>query len=894
MRLLLLFLILPLQLFAQVRLTGLVTDSLNQPLELANIMAINTETDVIDAYGVSNSDGKYMLNLHANSTYELKVSYVGMVGYQKAIKTVDKPINHTVILNEDAKLKELELVYEMPITIHGDTLTYKTDAFTNGTERKLEDVLEKLPGVEVTEDGEIKVEGKTVNKIMVEGKEFFDGDTKLATKNIPADALDKIEVLKNFSEVGMMKNLGGNEDNVALNVRLKDGKKNFWFGEVTAGVGLDSRYLVHPKLFYYSPKYSVNLITDINNIGEIPFTINDYFKFSGGLSALNSGTTLNLDDPALRFLMAQNDKARSVDTKFGALNVNYSLRKDLDLTGFLILSDSETKLEEESQRTYFSDVLPDEQTKSDVLQNNRLGLMKLSLKYEPNSSVYMIYEAFGKYSEQKQNNIFNSTVYNRILENQDLNPTSIQQNFSLYKSFSTKDILSVELQHTYKDEDPIYNATLQQSGQFQFVDLLNLDTNQTAYQLHQDKRVKTNKTDFKAKYWYILNKKSNISTNVGYMGSRQTFNTRLYQMLDNQTQRPLQTESESGLNAVDYHINDLYFGIQYRLKAGIFTLHPGVDFHHYKVENTQVNETTAQSFNRVLPMLNLRIQFKKSEHISFGYNAQTQFTDVNTLAEGLVLNRYNSLYQGNKNLENALNHVYSVGYFNFNQFSFTNIFANLSYTKTEDPVSINTRFLNTDEGGGLDQIGSQTNSNFANETLNGDVNIEKTIRKIKGRVNGRWTYSKFNQFLNDERQTNEAFTQNYGLSLKTNFRNKPNVEVGYKVNIDRYNQANRTTQFYTHQPYIKLKARFLKSFLFNIDYTHYTYADEQRVLNRYGFLNSNLSYKKKEGKFEYALKVTNLLNNKSINSNNSNAWNTSTTWFYVQPRYIILSATYHL
>ena len=895
MRLILLLLLcLPFQLLAQVRLSGLVTDSLNNPLELANIMAINSETDAIDAYGVSNSEGKYLLNLKEESKYQLKISYVGMLTHQVVIETGKEPIQHTSVLKEDSKLKELELVYEMPITVSGDTLAYKTDAFTNGTEKKLEDVLEKLPGVEVTEDGEIKVEGKTVEKIMVEGKEFFDGDTKLATKNIPADALEKVEVLKNFNEVGMMKNLGGNEDNVAINVKLKEGKKNFWFGEVTAGVGPDSRYIAHPKLFYYSPKYSVNLITDVNNIGEIPFTVMDYFKFTGGFRALNSGTGLNLSDPTLQFLMTRNDRARSIDTKFGALNLSYSLRKDLDLSGFLILSDSKTRMHEESERTYFSETLPDEQTESRVLQRNKLGLLKLSLKYEPNPSVYLVYDVFGKLSEQRQDNQFASTVYGRIDEGQAVKPQSLQQNFSLYKSFTTKDILSVELQHLYRDEDPFYNAVLQQSGQYQFVDILNLDTNQLDYNLNQDKRVKTSKIDFKTKYWYILNKKSNISVNAGYLGSLQRFNTNMYQTLDNLSHLPLETETIEGVNDIEYNINDVYVGVQYRLKAGIFTLHPGFDIHHYEVKNTQANNKTLQSFNRILPMFNLRLQFKKSEHIQLGYSTRTQFTDINTLAEGLVLNRYNSLYQGNRSLEAALNHVYSVGYFNFNQFTFTNIFANISYTKTEDPISVNTKFLSTEGGTGLDQIGSQVNSNFANESLNAEVNLEKTVRKIKGRFEGGVTYSKFNQFLNDIRQINETVSQNYGASLKTNFRKRPNIEVGYRVNVDRYNQSDRISKFYTYRPYVKLRARFLKSFLFTADYTHFTYTNEDVVLNRYGFLNSNFSYQKKDAKFEYQLKVTNILNNTSINSNQSNAWNTSTTLFYVQPRYVVLSATYHL
>ena len=93
----------------------------------------------------------------------------------------------------------------MPVSVKGDTLIYNADSFKSGTEKKLEDVLNKLPGVEVTEDGEIEVEGKTVTKVMVEGKDFFDGDSKLAVKNIPANALDKIQVLKNHNEVGQLK-----------------------------------------------------------------------------------------------------------------------------------------------------------------------------------------------------------------------------------------------------------------------------------------------------------------------------------------------------------------------------------------------------------------------------------------------------------------------------------------------------------------------------------------------------------------------------------------------------------------------------------------------------------------------------------------------------------------
>jgi hypothetical protein len=114
---------------------------------------------------------------------------------------------------------------------------YDTDSFNTGSEKKLEDVLKNLPGVEVNDEGQIEVEGKRVQKVMLEGKDFFDGDSKLATQNIPSNVVSKIEVLRNFSEVSQLSNVVDNDDNLAINIRLKEGKKNFWFGEVSVGAG---------------------------------------------------------------------------------------------------------------------------------------------------------------------------------------------------------------------------------------------------------------------------------------------------------------------------------------------------------------------------------------------------------------------------------------------------------------------------------------------------------------------------------------------------------------------------------------------------------------------------------------------------------------------------------
>ncbi|HIP27170.1 MAG TPA: TonB-dependent receptor, partial [Flavobacteriaceae bacterium] len=272
--------------FSQIKISGIVRDSIGNPLDMANVIAMNTSDNSLEGYSITNAKGEYKIKISKPSTIQLKVSYLGFDSQTKIIVIGEEETVKDFVLTESKNnLNEVEITYEMPVTIKGDTIVYNADSFTSGKEKKLGDVLKKLPGVEVNETGKIEVDGKVVSKVMVEGKDFFDGDTKLATKNIPADAIKKVEVLKNYNEVSQMRGLGDDSDNIAINIKLKEGKKSFWFGEITAGIGKGddkARYLAHPKLFYYSPKKSINVITDINNIGEIPFTFQDYFKFSGG------------------------------------------------------------------------------------------------------------------------------------------------------------------------------------------------------------------------------------------------------------------------------------------------------------------------------------------------------------------------------------------------------------------------------------------------------------------------------------------------------------------------------------------------------------------------------------------------------------------------------------
>ena len=224
--------------FGQIKMTGYVRDSINGPLELANVVALNDSTSTLESYGITNNEGRYSIDLESNTRYKIQVSSIGLKTYEELLTTSDVDIQKDFVLQLGNVLDEVELVYEMPVVVKGDTLVYNADSFNTGTERKLADVLENLPGVEINEDGKIEVEGKVVNKLMVNGKDFFDGDTKLATENIPSNAVSKVQVLRNYAEVGQLRSVRNNQDNVAINIKLREGKENFWFGNITAGGGV--------------------------------------------------------------------------------------------------------------------------------------------------------------------------------------------------------------------------------------------------------------------------------------------------------------------------------------------------------------------------------------------------------------------------------------------------------------------------------------------------------------------------------------------------------------------------------------------------------------------------------------------------------------------------------
>jgi hypothetical protein len=888
---------------AQIKVTGVVKDSIGNPLEMANVIALNKKTNVLDSYGFTDSKGNFKLTLKPNATYSIKASYIGYKTSDVVIETKTTDIKKDITLLSDTTLDEVDITYKIPVSIKGDTLVYDADSFKAGTEKKLGDVLKRLPGVEVNSDGEIEVEGKKVGKVMVEGKDFFDGDTKIATQNIPANAIDKVQVLKNFSEVGQLKSVQDNSDNLAINIKLKEGKKNFWFGEITAGAGGDDRYIAHPKLFYYNPKYSVNIITDLNNIGKVPFTRRDYFRFTGGFRPGGStGTSFNVASTDIGFLSMQNNRAKEIEAKFAATNFSYSPKKTWDLSGFAIFSGTETEIEQNSVRDYNSFK---ETTTNNTTQKSNLGLFKLSSSYKPNINNHFDYDVFAKVSDQNENQLFNSTlITGDIIQQQSQNPFSFNQNANYYYTLDEKNIFAFSAQHLYQDEDPFYNAELEQlSGLFtNSLSLSNPGAN--PYDISQNKRVKTNKLDAKLDYYYVINAKSNLNFKAGTTLSKQQFNSNIFETL-NGVDNPI--TNPSTINDVTYDFSDVYAGLNYKFITGIFTFDQGFTLHSYSAKNTQLGTVVNDNFSKFLPNASIKLQLKKSETLRLSYRQQVSFTDINRVAEGYVFNNYNRLYSGNRNLESSYSHNVNLNYFSFNMFNYTNVFAFINYSKRINSTVGSVTPIN----GGVDQVSTTINSVFPNESLSGSANLQKTVGKFKGTLGGRVSLSKNTNSIgrsvdhDNNPTTPEIFVfqdrefKNYTRSLNTrissNFRYAPNFDFGYNISYSDFDQGNFITKNVTHSPFLNLDILFLKNFTFTSRYTYNKVENNGAIINDYAFLDLDLTYQKKDSKWEYSFEMTNALDTNALNTNNgTNLLFTSTSTYVIQPRFTVLSIKYNL
>ncbi len=507
--------------------------------------------------------------------------------------------------------------------------------------------------------------------------------------------------------------------------------------------------------------------------------------------------------------------------------------------------------------------------------------------YKPKAELQLDYDIFTKLSSQSEvAPLTRKTIVGSKINSESINttkkqePISINQNLGLFYTVNEKNIFAVEMQHLYQEEDPFYNAQLKTMP---FV-LKGFEETQSLNDINQNRFVSTSKLDAKLDYFYLLTPKSNINFTLGNTYSNQNFNSSMYQILDNQEVKQL--DDLSNKNDVNYKFNDAFFGLHYKLLTGKFTFTPGVSFHVFNMTNNQKGINFNQNFTRVLPDFLAVYQIRKAESLTYNFAITNSFTDINQLVEGFIFSNYNNLREGSKILENATVNQHSLRYSKYNMFNLENISAFINYSTKIKAVKNSVTF------DGVNQILSPINSNFADENLTVNGSYARTfLKNYKVGANASINWSLFNNIQNQVNSAKESFTQSYTIKASTNYKNLPNLELGYNIIVNNYDN----NIFYTDKPFVKLDYYFLNSFSFTADYEFYHYYNVKKTVdNQYDFLNLSLIYQKKDSKFEYKFSANNLLNTKSLNNDSFTQFSTRTSQYTVQPRYLIFSLKYNI
>ncbi|MEL6813145.1 MAG: TonB-dependent receptor, partial [Bacteroidota bacterium] len=604
-----------------------------------------------------------------------------------------------------------------------------------------------------------------------------------------------------------------------------------------------------------------------------------------------------LGDNGLNFLTSQGN-ALEIENKLATGNFSYSPNTGLDLSGFLIYNSSRILSKERSFVQYTNAELgiPDELTEQQSRERSDQGLLKLSISYQPNINNQLDYDVLSRVSEDSQNQDLFSSVIGNTTQVDEITPYSINQNLNYYYTLNENNIFAFEAQHLLKNEDPFYNAVLvndpENEDAFDSTAIaLGLDTNLNNYNIGQNRRIKSNQLDAKLDYYRILNQRSNINFTLGTILSRQEFNSNIFQFLGNgEFFNPTPViNGGRATNDIEYNFSDIYLGAHYRVKSGKFTITPGFSVHAYGNRNSQFGETFKDNFLRFLPDFETRIQFKKSEALTVRYEMRNQFTDITRLAQGLVLNDYNSIQFGAPDLQNALSHNVSLVYSSFNLFNYTNVFARASYSSNVDQIRSLTNFEN------VIRTSTFFNSNFADENANLFGRVQRTFGKIRASLNASYNYNKINQFIQGERSKNEGFTQTYTPSIRTNFKVAPNINLRYRYSTTNNNQGDRKTTFITNAPSVEVDAYLWKKLTIRSNYT-YTNQDLGDG-NSQSFQNwdARLSYRKdRDASWEYEIRATNLLNIDAQVRNSANNVSVFSSETFIQPRFLTFRVTYNL
>lgn len=855
----------------QTHITGLIENKNGIPIENASVVIHDFSNQII-AYNYTNVKGSFsiVIELEINHDYKLLVNSLGYQEYTININSKpDNPIHNLaiILLEKPLELNEIVLKSNQKISSNGNVISLKTEYFVDDTEQTVEDVLKKLPGIEVLEDGSIKAHGKFISKLLIEGDDIFANNYQILSKNLDAKVLTAVEIIDEFQDNPVLAKVM-DSDMVALNLKLKDGFKNIWFGNTTWGIGTEKRVKLSANLGLLRKKIKFFYFGDYNNLGN---KASD--QLSGAPASLNLSSLYQEQkiEPKIEPLFSI-EKSESNLFKDGQSTFNKAFMSSL---GFVTKLSPNVELRglgaftrDNQNQPFFAETIFNVDTNPIIITENsetnhinKIASGELELKYTGGSKSYLknIF-VYNDQPERFQNNILynnNSTI------NQNLN----KDNYSFYNHFNYSYVLGKDkILHNY-----IYLGQNQvdQNIEIRSPILNNLFSFPDDYEIDylSDNKIKdfgissnlfSNFGDFKhavkIEYESLKENRSNNFTNETTLDSLQN-------------NLHFKTDKIGFESSISYSISE-----KVRLSLGASVNHLKIDIGSQKKE--------AWLFN---PELKLDLRKFKIGLFKIYYKNTFDVPESDFFLENYQLNSYRSFIRGSENIHLIKRNSFNIFYKWANKLESQALTIHFKHDKSKNNYSTTSQI-------GEDFILSSYGIYDGSSRISSNINFTSYFKKLNlstnFRTNQMWSIIPF-QINTQESNNLKNHFSSYHFSGTTYFDIPFNFtfKIDLNSNISRFNNIISRT----HWENGTINFTYALSKVWLLSLNNDLFITEN---NSYHFLNSKIHYQPKESNFSYQLIANNLTNEKSFSNTIINDYTIYNSNIKLLPIYIFATVKY--
>ncbi|MFA7687150.1 MAG: TonB-dependent receptor [Moheibacter sp.] len=811
------------------KLRGEIRDSIGLPVFDASVSAFNSKNEGL-AFTFTDTEGGFVLDLPCNDSYDIEVEHIDYESYSENI-TLDKSKSVKFKMKRGViSLHEAVVRAKQPITVKGDTIEYDADSFRTAADENLEDLLKKLPGIQV-ENGKVYYEGKEIKTIKVGNREVLGGNTKLLTKNLPADAIDKVQLNKKFKQNPFSNSLSDDEE-AMLNIELKEDKKSLLFGNVTLGGDADKHTDAQSKLFYFSPKTDGTFITDYNTYGKEVFTYEDYFSFLGGMSELmEEGSSFSLRDNSNTIRLGTAQDASEMSALLSALHFGYEPNSKIYTNGFLLFNNNHLSYKSTQERINNENYYERDEQLNDQHLLSTMGRFRLD--FTPDSQSQLKYRLSFNYLENEDEQLADPYVNeistgsrNSLMEKSSF---SLRQNLSYIRKIGRDHNLGIYLRHQMLNDTP--DLSINSEGSSMVIGDVSFNN------LFQTQEFDKNNLQVYGIYNHLLTNTSNLRLKIGSNFSWQNLKNSIYEGNSLITNDHFLTDS-------DFNYSELYADVTYTKKWGIFKFDVGAGVHNFSEKTNLLTESRSLKTTKILPHIDAEIKFNNAQALNLTYRQEYKLPNLVDLSDGYDVRNYYSVYRGFLGLTESLYHTANLNYGYFNSFTFLNFYVGGTYNRTVDNIQSSSLMTSP-------QMNTLINNPEQDQSLSGYFGINKRFtRHYSLGFNGNISYSDYFTRINiydldnnliSNLVNNTSLIQNYTLTHKFKIRKKVELDAGLNYLRNDFESLTKN-EFTTWRPFGRLAWSITDKFLLQSDYSYRLQYDSEELINENQSLNASLRY----------------------------------------------------